>query len=164
MKSINDIDLSPKPNKEYWINCHREWREEIIYFLMVDRFHDSNKRSSLDFDVRHSGFGNEDELQKPFGGTIKGIIDNIDYIKNLGCTAIWLSPVFENNPHSYHGYAIQNYLDVDQRWGTKKDLERLVDKAHKLDIRVFLDVVLHHSGDNWSYPFDYDVGRLARER
>lgn len=155
MKSINDIDLSPKPNKEYWINCHREWREEIIYFLMVDRFHDSNKRNSLDFDVRHSGFGNDDQLQKPFGGTIKGIIDNIDYIKNLGCTAIWLSPVFENNPRSYHGYAIQNYLDVDKRWGTKKDLERLVDNAHKLDIRVFLDVVLHHSGDNWSYPFDY---------
>lgn len=164
IKSINDIDLTPKRGKEYWVNCHREWREEIIYFLMVDRFHDSNKRSSLDFDIRHSGFGNEDQLQKPFGGTIKGIIDNIDYIKNLGCTALWLSPVFENNPKSYHGYAIQNYLDVDKRWGTKKELERLVDKAHKLDIRVFLDVVLHHSGDNWSYPFDHEYFYLDGER
>lgn len=164
MKSINDIDFSPKPNKEYWVNCHREWREEIIYFLMVDRFHDSNKRSSLDFDTRHSGFGNDDQLLKPFGGTIKGIIDNIDYIKNLGCTAIWLSPVFENNPQSYHGYAIQNYLEIDKRWGTKEDLERLVDKAHMLDMRVFLDVVLHHSGDNWAYPFDYEYYYLGGQR
>ncbi|WP_317192126.1 alpha-amylase family glycosyl hydrolase [Cyclobacterium marinum] len=156
IKSINEIDLSPKPGKAYWVNCHREWREEIIYFLMVDRFHDSEARHSKNFDIRHPGFGNEDQLQKPFGGTIKGIINNIDYIKNLGCTALWLSPVFENNPGSYHGYAIQNYMDVDKRWGTKEELEQLVDKAHALDIRVFLDIVLHHSGDNWSYPFDYD--------
>ncbi|MCK0191972.1 MULTISPECIES: alpha-amylase family glycosyl hydrolase [Arenibacter] len=156
IKSINEIDFSPKPGKAYWVNCHREWREEVIYFLMVDRFHDSRKRHSLKFDMRHPGFGNEDQLQKPFGGTLQGIINNIDYIKNLGSTAIWLSPVFENNPESYHGYAIQNYMDVDKRWGNKKDLEKLVDKAHGLDIRVFLDIVLHHSGDNWSYPFDYN--------
>ena len=164
IKSINEVDLSPKKGKAYWVNCHREWREEIIYFMMVDRFHDSNKRHSMNFDIRHAGFGNEDQLQKPFGGTIKGIINNIDYIKNLGCTALWLSPVFENNPGSYHGYAIQNYMDVDKRWGTKKDLERLVDKAHDMDIRVFLDVVLHHSGDNWSYPFDYNYYYFNGER
>ncbi|MBW8242834.1 hypothetical protein K1F50_08495 [Muricauda oceani] len=164
IKSISKIDLSPKPGKAYWVNCHREWREEIIYFMMVDRFHDSNKRHSMNFDIRHAGFGNEEQLQKPFGGTIKGITDNIDYIKNLGCTAIWLSPVFENNPGSYHGYAIQNYMDVDKRWGTKEELEQLVDKAHGLDIRVFLDIVLHHSGDNWSYPFDYDYFYAGGQR
>ena len=154
MKSIYEIDLSPKPGKEYWINCHREWREEFIYFLLVDRFHDSKQRHSLNFDIRHPGFGNEEQLEKFFGGTIRGIIDHLDYIKNLGCTAIWLSPVFENNPGTYHGYAIQNYLDVDKRWGTRKELEILVEKAHELDIRVFLDIVLHHSGDNWFYPDD----------
>jgi alpha-amylase len=156
LKSIKEIDLSPKPGKEYWINCHREWREEFIYFLLVDRFHDSAKRKPLDFRSRHSGYGNKEQLQRNFGGTIKGIIENLDYIKNLGCTAIWLSPVFENNPEAYHGYAIQNYLDVDRRWGTKADLELLVEMAHELDIRVFLDIVLHHSGDNWSYSYDND--------
>lgn len=164
LKSIEEIELSPRPDKKYWVNCHREWREEIIYFLMVDRFHDSNARHSKNFDIRHPGFGNEDQLRKPLGGTLKGIINNIDYIKNLGCTAIWLSPVFENNPESYHGYAIQNYMDVDKRLGTKKDLEKLVDKAHGLDIRVFLDIVLHHSGDNWSYPFDYSYYYFKGER
>ena len=70
MKSIKDIDLSPKPGKKYWVNCHREWREEFIYFLLVDRFHDSNKRHSVEFDTRHSGFGDSEQLTKRCGGTI----------------------------------------------------------------------------------------------
>ena len=149
--SIEDIDLSPKPEKKYWKNCQREWREEFIYFLLVDRFHDDNIRKPMN---EAKGFGREEQLKKICGGTIRGIINNLDYISGLGCTALWLSPVFENNPESYHGYAIQNYLQIDKRFGTKEDLEELVDAAHKLDMRVFLDVVLHHSGNNWFYPND----------
>ena len=155
MKSIKEIDLSPKPGKKYWRNCHREWREEFIYFLLVDRFHDGNKRRPLEFETRHYGFGEEDELQKSCRGNLRGIINHLDYIKNLGCTAIWLSPVFKNNPESYHGYAVENYLEIDERWGTKEDLEQLVDAAHASDMRVFLDIVLHHSGNNWHYPGHY---------
>jgi alpha-amylase len=151
--SINDIDLAPKPGKKYWKNCHREWREEFIYFLLVDRFHDSLTRKPVSTN-QQKGFGNQEQLKKICGGTIRGVINSLDYISGLGCTALWLSPLFENNPESYHGYAIQNYLEIDKRFGTKEDLEELVDAAHKLDIRVFLDVVLHHSGDNWSYPGD----------
>ncbi len=152
MKSVHDIDLSPKPGKKYWKSCHREWREEFIYFLLVDRFHDSNKRHNADFDVRHSGFGDDTQLVRQCGGTLRGIINHLDYIKNLGCTAIWLSPVFKNNPESYHGYAIENYLEIDERFGTKADLEDLVEMAHDYDMRVFLDIVLHHTGNNWQYP------------
>ena len=156
MKSIHDIDLSPKPGKKYWKSCHREWREEFIYFLLVDRFHDNNKRHSADFEVRHPGFGDDVQLGKQCGGTLRGIINNLEYIKHLGCTAIWLSPVFKNNPESYHGYAIENYLEIDERFGTKGDLEDLVEMAHDYDIRVFLDIVLHHAGDNWQYLDGYD--------
>ncbi len=156
MKSIKDIDLSPKPGKKYWKSCHREWREEFIYFLLVDRFHDSNKRHSVDFEVRHPGFGDDLQLGKQCGGTLRGIVNNLDYIKHLGCTAIWLSPVFKNNPESYHGYAIENYLEIDERFGTQSDLEDLVEMAHDYDIRVFLDIVLHHTGDNWYYPESKD--------
>lgn len=152
MKSIKDIDLSPKPGKKYWKNCHREWREEFIYFLLIDRFHDSNKRHTVEFQSRHPGFGDDAQLTKQCGGTLRGIINNLEYIMHLGCTAIWLSPVFKNNPESYHGYAIENYLEIDERFGTKADLEELVDLAHNYDMRVFLDIVLHHSGDNWCYP------------
>ena len=151
--SVDDIDLAPKPGKKYWKNCHREWREEFIYFLLVDRFHDSLVRRPMNSNPS-KGFGNGEQLKKSCGGTIRGIINNLDYISGLGCTALWISPLFENNPESYHGYAIQNYLEIDKRFGTKEDLEELVDTAHKLDMRVFLDVVLHHSGDNWFYPGD----------
>ena len=152
MKSIKDIDLSPKPGKKCWKNGDREWREEFIYFLLVDRFHDNNKRHSAEFDSVHSGFGDEMQLGKLCGGTLRGIITHLTYIKDLGCTAVWLSPVFKNNPESYHGYAIENYLEVDERFGTKNELEELVEMAHDLDMRVYLDIVLHHVGDNWCYP------------
>ena len=152
MQSVHEIDLTPKVGKHYWKNCHREWREEFIYFLLVDRFHDDHTRISVETQIRHSGFGQPDQLQKICGGTLNGIINHLDYIHDLGCTALWLSPVFQNNPESYHGYSIENYLEVDKRFGTKEELEELVDKAHALDMRVFLDIILHHSGNNWFYP------------
>ncbi|MBV6441465.1 MAG: alpha-amylase [Haliscomenobacteraceae bacterium CHB4] len=164
MKSVKEIELFPKPGKKYWKNCQREWREEFIYFLLVDRFHDSAARNPLAFAERHSGFGSVEQLVKSCGGTLKGITEHLEYIKNLGCTALWLSPVFENNTDVYHGYAIQNYLDVDKRWGTKEDLEALVDAAHELDMRVFLDIVLDHSGDNWFYPDGNDYFYFEGER
>jgi glycosidase len=152
VKSINDLDLSPKPGKRYWKNGSREWREEFIYFLMVDRFHDDCQRTPLNINGRTKGFGSAEQLRVRYGGTLRGIVNNLNYIKELGCTSIWLSPVFENNEESYHGYAIQDYTNVDPRFGTIADLSELVDAAHALDMRVFLDIVLHHSGDNWSYP------------
>jgi glycosidase len=161
INSILDIDLSPVPGKKYW-NCDREWREEFIYFLMVDRFHDDLERTSRHGQDRQSGFGSEEQLKTFCGGTIKGVTNHLDYIKGLGCTAIWLSPVFENNENSYHGYAIENFMSIDPRFGTKEDLVELVQVAHEKNIRIFLDVVLNHSGDNWYYlggfRYYYDKG------
>lgn len=154
--SIQEIDLSPKTGKTYWTDGNREWREEFIYFLLVDRFHDDLDRIPCSISSRQKGFGTARQLQGTCGGTLKGITKHLDYIADLGCTALWLSPVFENNKDAYHGYAIQNYLNIDPRFGSKEDLAELVDKAHSLEIRVFLDIVLHHSGDNWAYPGDYD--------
>ncbi len=154
--SIAEIDLTPLPGKKYW-NCDREWREEFIYFLMVDRFHDDRARQAVQTQARSLGSGTQAQLKKFCGGTLKGIENHLDYIKNLGCTALWLSPIFENNeapnPDSdkYHGYSIQNYLEIDPRFGTKQDLIDLVDAAHREGMRVFLDVVINHSGDNWYY-------------
>lgn len=123
---------------------------------MVDRFHDDHIRRPVASAGKTCGFGTDDQLLKNCGGTLKGITNHLDYIKDLGCSALWLSPVFENNESSYHGYAIQNYLQVDKRFGAKEDLINLVDAAHALDMRVFLDIVLHHSGNNWCYPDDLD--------
>ncbi len=154
--SVKEIDLSPKPGKTYWPNSHREWREEFIYFLLVDRFHDNHQRVSVELPGKRSGYGSTQQLPNFCGGTINGITQHLSYIRDLGCTAIWLSPLFENNPAAYHGYAIQNYLEVDKRFGTKEELAALVDSAHAMDMRVFLDIVLHHSGDNWYYEQDHN--------
>lgn len=155
--SLPQIQLPPLPAKKYF-NLEREWREEFIYFIMVDRFHDDQKRTPTLTPWRSQGIRTPSDF---YGGKITGITKHLDYIAGLGCTAIWLSPVFENNPGAYHGYNINNYLNIDPHFGTKQDLIDLVDAAHNFQrngeawpIRVILDVVINHSGDNWSYPDD----------
>src|SRR2546426_8483393 len=160
--SVRELDLTPLPGKKYF-NTDREWREEFIYFLLVDRFQDDTVRPIAMGEGRSGGIGTPDTF---FGGNLKGITRNLDYIAGLGCTAIWLSPVFENNANAYHGYDINNYFRIDPHFGTKQDLIDLVDAAHAFEkngqpfpIRIILDVVINHSGDNWFYeggvPFFY---------
>jgi hypothetical protein len=114
--SVKEIDLTPIPGKKYFDN-EREWREEFIYFLMVDRFQDDTPRPIVTHASRSSGITTPNTF---FGSNIKGISRNLDYLAGLGCTAIWLSPVFENNDHAYHGYDINNYLRIDPHFGTKQ--------------------------------------------
>jgi glycosidase len=165
LTQLSDIDLTPIPGKAYF-NLTREWREEFIYFLLIDRFHDAQVRSPVLQAGRSSGISTPDDF---FGGKLKGITNNLDYIAGLGCTAIWLSPIFENNAGAYHGYNINNYLAVDPHFGTEQDLIDLVDAAHNYKkggvphpMRVILDVVINHSGDNWFYkdgPQHYANGK-----
>jgi glycosidase len=155
--SITKIDLGPRPGKKY-SDIAREWREEFIYFLMLDRFHDSQPRPPVLQAGRSDGFAAGNTF---YGGTLKGVKDHLDYIAGLGCTAIWISPPFVNNAGAYHGYNIYNYLAIDPNFGSKQDLVDLVEAAHARPspMRVILDVVINHSGDNWSYPggssYDY---------
>lgn len=152
--SLTQLDLAPPPGRTYF-NTTREWREEFIYFLLVDRFHDDTNRSPVLQPGRSAGVATPNDF---YGGKIRGITQNLDYIAGLGCTAIWLSPVFENNPGAYHGYNTNNYLNIDPHFGTTQDLIDLVDEAHRRNppIRTILDVVINHSGDNWFYPGDVD--------
>src|ERR1700739_2477850 len=155
--SISQIDLTPVAGKQY-LTLEREWREEFIYFLMVDRCHDEQRRAPALQPNRSVG------VQTPngfYGGKIKGITDHLDYLAGLGCTPIWLSPVFENNAGAYHGYNINNYLSIDPNFGTKQDLIDLVNAAHTFrrngqpwPMRIILDVVINYVGDNWAYPAD----------
>jgi glycosidase len=152
--SIDQIDLTAIPGKQY-MDFDREWREEFIYFLLVDRFNDGLPRTPVNGQGRALGIATPNSF---YGGKIKGITNNLDYIAGLGCTAIWVSPVFENNADAYHGYNIRNYLNIDPNFGTKEDLIELVDAAHNykkngepFPIRIILDVVINNSGDNWFY-------------
>ncbi len=134
-----------------------DWRDAFIYFLLVDRFDDGNQNPPP-CDPDAVSTGRDPAAGGVFqGGNLRGVMRRLDYIKGLGANAVWLSPVFKNRVEqndSYHGYGIQDFLDVDPRFGTREDLKNLVKKAHDLGMYVILDIVLNHTGDNWAYPGD----------
>ncbi len=121
---------------------------DAIYLLMPDRFADGdNTLENL------PGMLDEVDRSKPdarHGGDIQGIIDNLDYIANMGFTSIWINPVLENNQprYSYHGYAITDFYKVDPRMGTNEDYRRLVEQADAKGLKIIKDMVFNHSGDH----------------
>lgn len=123
-------------------------KTELIYFLLVDRFHSGNDLFISDaLATKHSA----EQLSNRLGGTLNGVLRNLHYLNDLGCTSIWLSPIMENDDAAYHGYAIRNFKAVDPRLGTLEELKELVRKAHQYGISVYLDIVLNHTADLWSY-------------
>lgn len=127
-----------------------EWRDQWIYFLMVDRFNNPAAPPAAAWD---SPFG------KFQGGTFEGIRQQLGYLRDLGAGAIWLSPVLKNRPSdefAHHGYGIQDFLRVEPRFATapgreEAELESLVDEAHARGMYVIFDVVLNHVGDLFEY-------------
>ena len=132
-----------------------DWRDQWIYFLMVDRFNNSVAPP------RHLPF--DDPNYYDFqGGNLASIQDQLPYIKQLGAGAIWLSPVLKNVPFqggTYHGYGIHDFLHVDSRFARNPgnaddELRAFVDAAHALGLYVILDIVLNHTGDVFAYVCD----------
>ena len=120
---------------------------DFIYLLMPDRFANGDARNDV---VRGTKVGNiaRDSMYARHGGDLKGISDHFDYLKNLGVTAVWPTPIIENNQPkaSYHGYALTDYYNVDPRYGTNEDYAALVRQAHAQNLKVVHDVVLNHVG------------------
>jgi glycosidase len=140
-----------------------DWRDQVLYFLLVDRFSDGREDTrprvnrANRADVRGANWNWENWAKSGAsrwqGGMLNGVRSKLGYLQDLGITAIWLSPVFKQRRHldTYHGYGIQDFLDVDPRFGTRSDLVRLVADAHARDMRIILDVIFNHSGSNWDY-------------
>jgi glycosidase len=138
----------------------RSWDHEWMYAVVIDRFHDGKQRNTVQHEGK--GFGTTEALRQTCGGTFNGIRLQLPYLKTLGCTCLLLTPFLENNPEFYHGYAIQDFTKPDARFGTLEELKQLVSDAHRLDMRVVMDVVLNHTGNNWSYKKNnsaYQKGR-----
>jgi glycosidase len=140
-----------------------DWRDQTFYFLLPDRFSDANEAQRPVFDrADPQRFKAPDrrawmEAGKSFqGGTLKGIASKLGYLQGLGVTALWLGPVWRQRAdlQTYHGYGIQNFLEVDPRFGTRQDLRDLVDAAHARGMYVLLDVIYNHTGNNWFYELD----------
>ena len=123
---------------------------DIIYMVLTDRFYDgdSSNNGTLNLESRPG------ELKYTQGGDWKGLTEKLDYIKNLGMTAIWISPPSENellsrdgSESGYHGYFTHDYNSADPHFGTKQELVNLVNTAHEKGLKVILDVVPNHSAD-----------------
>lgn len=119
---------------------------DAIYLLMPDRFANGDTTNDdMPGMLEKSDMNNPDGRQ---GGDIKGIIQNLDYIKDLGFTAIWVNPVLENNQprYSYHGYAITDFYKVDPRFGSNEDYRQLVREAEARGLKTIKDMVFNHCG------------------
>lgn len=109
---------------------NKNWmKNAIIYQILIDRF---------------AGYDpHKDWNQNQFiGGNIKGIIDTLPYLKNLGVNTLWISPFYETS--AYHGYHVTNFFDVEPQFGSKLDLQRLIDLAHQNDLKIIADFVPNH--------------------
>jgi pullulanase-type alpha-1,6-glucosidase len=135
---------------------------ERFYFVMADRFANgdhSNDTGGLTGGRLETGF---DPTDKGFyhGGDLKGVMQELDYIKGLGTTAIWLTPSFKNRPvqgsgsdasAGYHGYWITDFTQIDPHLGTNADMKALIDAAHRKGMKVFFDIITNHTADVIDY-------------
>ena len=119
---------------------------DVVYLLMPDRF--ANGDPSNDNVDSQPEKANRTIDYGRHGGDIKGISDHLDYIKQLGATAIWSTPLLENNfdKYTYHGYAISDFYRIDPRYGSNDDYARLVDAAHQKGLKIIMDMVSNHGG------------------
>ncbi|MFF7788794.1 pullulanase-type alpha-1,6-glucosidase [Streptomyces sp. NPDC007991] len=158
----SDARLAAEPAR------HDATREQF-YFVLPDRFANGdagNDTGGLTGSRLSTGY---DPADKGFyqGGDLKGLTRRLDYIKGLGTTALWMAPIFKNQPvqgrgsdasAGYHGYWITDFTQVDPHFGTNDDLENLIDKAHAKGMKVFFDVITNHTADVVDYEeksYDY---------
>ena len=113
-----------------------DWfRNAIVYQILIDRF---------------AGFSSQDWNKPHFlGGNLRGIIDRLDYIIDLGVDTIWLSPFYKTS--EYHGYAVTDFFKVEPRFGTLADLRELITKVHNADLRIIADFVPNHCSQQHPY-------------
>jgi alpha-amylase len=136
----------------------RSWADEILYFVLVDRFADGDPSNNRGVERDNPGGWH--------GGDLKGLTQQLDELKELGVTALWINPVqlqqargmpaqapgTQGFTHEgFHGYWIHDFTQIEPRFGTEADLKQLVDEARKRGIKVLLDIVVNHAGYTSSY-------------
>ncbi|MGI4021197.1 MAG: glycoside hydrolase family 13 protein [Janthinobacterium lividum] len=125
--------------------------KDLIYLLMPDRFSNGDKSNDVVKDLAESTL-NRDSIYHRHGGDIQGLMNHLDYLKDLGVTAVWMTPEIENDqPHaSYHGYAVTDYYKIDPRFGINELYKAYVEKCHSMGLKVIKDLVHNHIGtESW---------------
>ena len=117
---------------------------DVMYLITPDRFANANPANDNLDTVKV----NRERANSRHGGDIRGIINKLDYIEDLGFNTIWLNPVLENRMPggSYHGYAITDFYNVDPRFGSNEEYCELIDKAHQKGMKVVMDMIFNHCG------------------
>ncbi|CAN1509771.1 AmyA Glycosidases [Flavobacteriaceae bacterium] len=128
--------------------------KDAILLIMPDRFANGDPKNDNTLESLEKA--NRSDESGRHGGDIQGIINNLDYIKSLGYTQIWNTPLAENNmsKYSYHGYAATDFYKIDSRYGTNEQFKKLVEEAKKRNIGVIWDVVLNHCGSEYYFVKD----------
>ncbi len=118
------------------------WQGQNIYQIITDRFFDGDASNN-----NLEGTFNASNVQSVHGGDFAGVQQKLDYLKSLGVTAIWISPIILNTEGQFHGYSGYNFNAVAPHWGTLAALQQMVQAAHAKGIQVVLDMVVNHGGD-----------------
>ena len=144
-------DFEHPADSPHQSNAGLDWRDQVIYQIMIDRFENGDPNN--DINVAPSVPG------RYHGGDWQGVIDRLDYLETLGVTALWISPVVKNTEEdagfaSYHGYWTQDFLRPNAHFGDLTKLRELVDKAHARGMLVILDVVTNHVGQLFYYDIN----------
>ncbi len=151
-------DSEPVP-----LNLHvasPDWRDQIIYFVMIDRFDDGNEANN------DQGANEFDQTQgsKFSGGDLSGVTRRLDYIRGLGATTVWITPPVANqwwNTRAgyggYHGYWAEDFKRVDAHFGSLQDYRRLSAALHDAGMYLIQDIVVNHTADYFSYPGRWDA-------
>lgn len=147
-------ELKPRDPKRLHIESFNS--SDVLYLIMPDRFANGNPDNDQ-IAMRMPYKVDRNDPNARHGGDLKGISDRLDYLADLGVTAIWLNPVLENDMEggSYHGYATTDYYRVDPRFGTNEEYVKLIAKAESKGLKVVMDMIFNHCGSD--HPWMRDV-------
>ncbi|MFC1679919.1 alpha-amylase family glycosyl hydrolase, partial [Elusimicrobiota bacterium] len=134
--ALAQASLEIDPSRKY-TPSPESWEDEFVYSLVLDRFAREDPSSP---------WGDPAKNNTRHGGNIRGLVDQLDYIKDMGATAIHITPIMMNAPAAYHGYWPAHFLSVDPQLGTMAEFKSLVREAHKRGMRIILDMVFNHAG------------------
>ena len=141
------------------------WEDQVIYFLMLDRFADGDTTNNN----QNGGEFDQKDFRKFSGGDIQGVIDQLDYIQNMGATAIWITPPVANqwwDPaiqfSGYHGYWAENFKEVDKHFGDLALYKQLSHEIHERGMYLIQDIVLNHTGNFFQYDGGYNKDDVSQ--
>ncbi len=153
-KITHNYELKPRDPER--LNIQSFNSSDVLYLIMPDRFANGNPDNDQ-IPMRMPYKVDRNHHSARHGGDLKGISERLDYLSDLGVTAIWLNPVLENDMEggSYHGYATTDYYRVDPRFGTNEEYANLIADAHSRGMKVVMDMIFNHCGSD--HPWMQDV-------